>query len=166
MLVAMVAKAAGGNVTISEISPYRREVAESIGFKTVDPKATDVGAHIVKETGDKGADVIFEVSGSQAGVDTMTEAAAARARIVMVAIHTERASVDLFKFFWREIEMLGARVYQHEDYEKAIKLVASGEIAADAMITNTADIDQIADAFHALDTDTKSMKTLIRCSNV
>jgi len=95
----------------------------------------------------------------------MTEAAAARARIVMVAIHTERASVDLFKFFWREIEMLGARVYQHEDYEKAIKLVSSGEIAADAMITNTADIDQIAEAFSALDTDANSMKTLIRCSN-
>jgi len=165
LLIAMVAKAAGGKVTVSEISEYRRGVAESLGLQTLDPTATDVGESLYASTDGKGADVIFEVSGSQAGVNTMTEAAAVRARIVMVAIHTQRAEVDLFKFFWREIELLGARVYEPEDYEKAISLVASGDIASDTMITNVAEIDEIESAFNALDTDANSMKTLIRCSS-
>jgi len=165
LLIAMVAKAAGGNVTVSEISEYRRQIATSLGLATLDPTQQDVGASIYASTDDKGADVIFEVSGSQAGVDTMTEAASVKARIVMVAIHTQKANVDLFKFFWREIELLGARVYEPEDYEKAISLVDSGAIDANTMITNIASIDNIGEAFHALDTDSQSMKTLIRCSS-
>jgi len=165
MLIAMVAKAAGGRVTVSEISAYRRQMAESLGFTTLDPTTANVGESCYESTAGKGADVIFEVSGSQAGVNAMTEAAATRARIVMVAIHTQRAEVDLFKFFWREIELLGARVYEPEDYEKAIKLVASGAIAADTIITSVAEIDDIDAAFHALDTDSQSMKTLIHCSS-
>jgi len=128
ILIAMVAKAAGGKVTVSEISEYRRGIAESLGMSTLDPTQSNVGEAMYEGTNGKGADVIFEVSGSQAGVDTMTEAAAVRARIVMVAIHTKRAEVDLFKFFWREIELLGARVYEPEDYEKAISLVCSSDL--------------------------------------
>jgi threonine dehydrogenase-like Zn-dependent dehydrogenase len=75
-----------------------------------------------------GVDVVFEVSGFQAGVDLMTEVAAARGRIVIVAIHAKKPIVDLFRFFFlREIEML-ARAYEAEDYEKAIALIAGVEL--------------------------------------
>ena len=46
-----------------------------------------------------------------------------------------RPTVDLFKFFWRAIELFGARVYEPEDYEQAIKMVASGAIDCKSMIT-------------------------------
>ena len=68
-------------------------------------------------TGGKGADVVFEVSGSQPGVDLMTAAASTRGRIVMVAIHASKPTVDMFQFFWRELELIGTRVYRPEDYE-------------------------------------------------
>jgi len=87
MLIAMVAKQAGATVTLSEVNTHRLELAQSLGFKTLDPKEVNVAEEIYKQTANKGADVIFEVSGTQAGIDTMTEAAATRCRIVMVAIH-------------------------------------------------------------------------------
>ncbi|MGI9393246.1 MAG: zinc-dependent alcohol dehydrogenase [Boseongicola sp.] len=162
MLIAMVAKHAGGNVTLSEVNPYRLKMAEGQGFAVLDPRSTDVGEAINTATNNKGADVVFEVSGTQAGVDTMTAAAAVRARIVMVAIHPNKPAIDMFSFFWREFELLGARVYEPEDYEEAIELLTSNAIDCGAMITDVRDLDDIASAFQALDGNAEAMKSLIK----
>lgn len=164
MLIAMVARDAGGTVTISEINENRIAFARKLGFTTVNPSDGDVADTVITNTGGKGADVIFEVSGSQPGVELMTAAAATRARIVMVAIHATAPKVDLFQFFWREIEMFGARVYEPEDYEEAMTLLGAGVIDADAMITDIKGLDQLSDAFAELAGNPKAMKTLIRCS--
>jgi threonine dehydrogenase-like Zn-dependent dehydrogenase len=83
--------------------------------------------------------------------------------ITMVAIHSTKPAVDLFKFFWREIELFGARVYQAEDYERAIEMVAAGAIDCQAMITDVRPLDKINDAFKALSTNAQAMKSLIQC---
>ena len=74
---------------------------------TINPMHENAAERIHELTSDKGADVVFEVSGSKPGIETMTEAAAVRGRIVMVAIHGDKPQVDMFKFFWRELELLG-----------------------------------------------------------
>ena len=162
VLIAMVARSLGATVTISEINPHRLAVVKELGFATLDASAVDVAAEIMKATGNKGADVVFEVSGTQAGTNLMTEAASTRGRIVMVAIHTKKPEVDLFRFFWRELELIGVRVYEPEDFNRAIELIASGAIDCDRMITDIRDLDQVADAFATLDAGGAAMKSLIR----
>lgn len=162
MLVALVARHAGGKVTISEINENRLAYAQKLGFATLNPKDGDVAKAVHEATGGKGADVVFEVSGSQPGVDLMTEAAATRGRIVMVAIHATKPTVDLFKFFWRELEMLGARVYVKEDYEQAMKLLAEGVVDCDSFITDIQPLDDIQGAFEALTSNPNAMKSMIR----
>jgi 2-desacetyl-2-hydroxyethyl bacteriochlorophyllide A dehydrogenase len=164
LMVSTVAKAAGGDVTISEVNKTRLETAKNLGFKTLNPIKTDVAVAINKATGNKGADVIFEVSGTQEGVDTMTAAASARCRIVMVAIHSKAPQVDMFQFFWREIELLGARVYEPEDYDQAIQLIAAGVVDCEKMITDVRDLAQIDEAFQALGKNPEAVKSLIKCS--
>lgn len=163
MLIAMVARHAGGTVTVSEINKNRIAFAQKLGFATQNPAEGDVAENIIKSTGGKGADIVFEVSGSQPGVSLMTAAAATRARIVMVAIHATAPQVDLFQFFWREIEMFGARVYEPSDYEEAMSLLCDGVIDADSMITDIKRLDQVTDAFAELAGNPKAMKTLINC---
>ncbi len=161
ILVAMVARAASGNVVISEVNPNRLAIAEKLGFDTINPIETDLVSTINARTGDKGADVVFEVSGTQPGVDAMTAVAATRARIVMVAIHAQKPQIDLFQFFWRELQLIGARVYEPEDYEKAIAVVASGGVDADVVITDVSPLADIQAAFEALDRSPTAMKSLI-----
>lgn len=163
MLIGMVSKQAGGNVIVSEVSPVRLEIAAKLGFQTINPSEASLADEVMRTTGDKGADVVFEVSGSQAGVEAMTEVAACRGRIVMVAIHANKPQIDLFRFFWRELELVGARVYAAEDYEKAIELVASGAIDADTMITDVGNLQSIQSSFEALDGNPTAMKSLIKC---
>ena len=99
-------------------------IAEKLGFETINPTESDLPAEIDARTGGKGADVVFEVSGTQPGVDAMTDCAATRVRIVMVAIHAKKPEVDMFRFFWRELELIGVRVYEKDDYQKAISIIA------------------------------------------
>lgn len=165
LLVAMVAKQAGGNVIVSEVSEYRLGIAEKLGFKTLNALEVNVAEEVWKMTGGKGAEVVFEVSATQSGVDTVTEAAAVRGRIVMVGIIGGRKpEVDLFKFFWRELELMGARVYEATDYEKAIELIVSGAIDCETLITDIQNLEDITKAFQALDGSTTAMKSLIKCS--
>lgn len=160
-LIAAVCRADGARVLISEINPQRRQFADKQGIETFDPSAGNLVDHVMGWTEGKGADVVFEVAGVKPTVEAMTEVAAVRGRICIVAIHGEAPPVDLFKFFWREIEMLGARVYTAEDFDRAIALIATGAIDANAFITEEFPIERIADAFHNLETNTASMKSLI-----
>jgi 2-desacetyl-2-hydroxyethyl bacteriochlorophyllide A dehydrogenase len=162
VLVAMVARDAGGNVVISEVNPNRLAIAQKMGFDTVNPAEVDLAATINERTGGKGADVVFEVSGSQPGVDAMTTVAATRGRIVMVAIHAQKPTVDMFQFFWRELKLIGVRVYEPVDYEKAISIIASGGVDAETFITDVAPLDDIQAAFEALDRSPTAMKSLIK----
>lgn len=162
ILVAMAARDAGGKVVVSEVNPNRLAIAQKLGFDTVNPAEADLAAEIMARTGDKGAEVVFEVSGTQPGVDAMTSVAATRARIVMVAIHATKPQIDLFQFFWRELKLIGARVYEPEDYEKAISIIASGGVDADTVITDVSPLSDIQAAFEALDRSPTAMKSLIK----
>ena len=42
----------------------------------------------------------------------MTELLRTRGTVVIVAIFGQAPEVDLFKFFWRELKMMGVRVYE------------------------------------------------------
>src|SRR4051812_8045791 len=78
LLIALVARHDGANVLLGEINPERIEFAQALGFD----------ARPAPEVGD-GADVVFEVSGAPAAALAMTELAAVRGRIVLVAIYPE-----------------------------------------------------------------------------
>jgi (R,R)-butanediol dehydrogenase/meso-butanediol dehydrogenase/diacetyl reductase len=163
LLVGLVAKERGGAVTVSEVSPFRRELAAELGLDVVDPTALDLPAAILDRTGGAGADVVFEVSGSAAGADVMTRLACIRGRIVIVAIYPDPTPVRLFDFFWKELHMAGARVYEPADYEEAISLLAAGTLPVDRLVTGVEPLERLPSLFAELRGDPQAMKTLIDC---
>jgi 2-desacetyl-2-hydroxyethyl bacteriochlorophyllide A dehydrogenase len=161
LLVAQVARSKGARVRFVEVSSYRREFAGKLGFEVLPVAREQMIAEAMKLTANKGADVVFEVSGSQGGAEIMTALASVRGRIGLVGVHAERRSIDLHRFFWREIELIGVRVYRPEDYEEAIRLVSTGALDLKPLITDVRPVDQINDAFAGLVKDPKAMKVLL-----
>ena len=104
---------------------------------------------------------MFEVSGSAAGAAAMTEVARSRGRIVVVAIFAEKAPVDLFRFFWRELQLRGARVYEPEDFEQAIQLAASDAIPLSRLISAKWPLGGLKTAFEEIAASPEMMKVLI-----
>jgi (R,R)-butanediol dehydrogenase/meso-butanediol dehydrogenase/diacetyl reductase len=161
VLIATVATAFGAEVVVAEIDPNRREAAEAMGLRTLDPSAVDQVAWVEEWTGGSGADVVFEVSGAAAAVLGATSLAKVRGTLVVVAIHSQPRPIDLHRLFWRELRILGARVYERPDFERAVALVAEGAIPAERLITRVVPLTDVESAFETLEAG-EAMKILVQ----
>jgi (R,R)-butanediol dehydrogenase/meso-butanediol dehydrogenase/diacetyl reductase len=160
VLIATVARRFGGVVVVAEVDATRRGQVEGLGFETIDPRAVDQVAWVEEWTAGAGADVVFEVSGAAAAVLGATDLARVRGTIVVVAIHPTPREINLQRVFWRELSILGARVYQRTDFEKAVELLAAGNIPADLLITRIVPLADTQSAFADLEAG-RAMKILI-----
>ncbi|GAB5558950.1 MAG: alcohol dehydrogenase catalytic domain-containing protein [Synoicihabitans sp.] len=165
LLIALVAKQKGARVILSEINASRLTLAESIGLEVVNPLAGDPVEKITAMTDGAMADCVFEVSGSAPGVELMTQLPCARGRIVMVAVHPEPRPVDLFKFFWSEVTLIGTRLYEEQDFDEAISLVSRGEVDVAPLITSINPIEQVQQIFEEIENNPAGVKYLINCGS-
>jgi 2-desacetyl-2-hydroxyethyl bacteriochlorophyllide A dehydrogenase len=165
ILVALVAQTRGARVVMAEVNPFRIQLARDLGIDAIDPRETDLPGLVNERTGGAGADVVFEVSGSQAGADTMTKLPRTRGRIVVVAIFGEAPKVDLFRFFWRELRLCGARVYEPEDFELAIELASTGRLPLTKLITDVMPLGGMEEAMHRMEGGGACMKILVSCAD-
>ncbi|WP_216094170.1 zinc-dependent alcohol dehydrogenase [Jiangella alba] len=163
LLIAAVATREGARVLVVEPDPFRRSVSMQIGIEAIDPRHHDVSAFVADRTDGAGADVAFEVSGATDGVTTAVDVLTTRGRLIMVAIHPKPREVNLHRFFWRELELLGARLYERSDFEEAVGLVAEGAIPAKQLISRVQPFEDVAAAFEALESRGGVMKVLVDC---
>jgi 2-desacetyl-2-hydroxyethyl bacteriochlorophyllide A dehydrogenase len=163
VLIALVAQARGAQVLMAEVNPFRIQLARELGIDAVDPKEADLVGLVNEHTGGAGADVVFEVSGSPAASEMMTRLPRTRGRIVVVAIYAEPVTVDLFRFFWRELKLTGARVYEAEDFEMAIQLAASGSLPLEKLITSVVPLEQLEAGMRQMEGGGEVMKILVSC---
>lgn len=160
VLIASVARRFGADVAVFELEAARRAQIEELGFRAVDPSSVDPVAWTEKWTRGAGADVVFEVSGAAAAVRLATGLAKVRGTIVVVAIHSVPRELDLQRVFWRELRILGARVYQRADFDTAVQLLADGVIPSDQLITRILPMEEIEAAFDDL-ANGRAMKLLV-----
>ncbi|SMH28566.1 2-desacetyl-2-hydroxyethyl bacteriochlorophyllide A dehydrogenase [Rathayibacter oskolensis] len=160
VLIATTAREFGAEVVVVELDATRRAAVAELGFEVLDPRAVDQVAWVDEWTRGAGADVVFEVSGAAAAVLGATSLARVRGRVVVVAIHTEPRPIDLQRVFWRELTLIGARVYERADFETAVELLARGVVPADLLITRIEPLAAVQDAFAELDAG-RAMKILI-----
>ena len=161
MLVALVARQAGADVIVSEINPYRVKLARKLGLEAVNPGDTDLVNLVMQRTKGAGADIAFEVSGSQAGATVMTELLRTRGLAVIVAIFAHKPEIDLFRFFWRELRLQGVRVYEPQDFAAAIDLAASGDLPLDELITDVRPLSALRSGFEEMEKGGQVMKILL-----
>jgi 2-desacetyl-2-hydroxyethyl bacteriochlorophyllide A dehydrogenase len=165
ILIALVARSVGAAVRVVELSASRRRIAERLGLAVWDPAAENVSELVEAWTSGAGAEVAFEVSGAAAGVETAVDVLAVRGRLCQVAIHPKPREVNLHRFFWRELTLVGARLYDRDDFEKAVSLIAEGTIPAKELISRVVALPEAAAAFEALESGGDVMKILLDCSD-
>lgn len=161
MLVALVAKQYGAEVIVSEINPYRVTLAQGLGLTAVNPGEADLVNLVMEATKGAGADIVFEVSGSEAGAAIMTDLLRARGLAVIVAIFAHKPRIDLFRFFWRELRLRGARVYESRDFADAIALAATDDLPLDRLITDVRPLGALKSGFEDMERGGEVMKILL-----
>jgi 2-desacetyl-2-hydroxyethyl bacteriochlorophyllide A dehydrogenase len=163
VLIACVARSAGTHVVVVEPNPYRRLLAQELGLAVLDPSRTDVEGRIQDRTGGAGVAVAFEVSGTRSGLATALSVLGPRGRMVAVGIHPMPQMIDMQRMFLRELSLLGARVYERSDFERAVQLIADGTVPAGRPVSRVEPLGSAVEAFTALESGDGVMKVLVDC---
>jgi threonine dehydrogenase-like Zn-dependent dehydrogenase len=166
ILIAQVLKNRGVDFALSEVNETRLAMARDLGIKTLNPMKDDMEDSLRKLNDGSLADVVFEVSASQPGALSMSQFARPRGKIVLVGIFGKNPEVCLKDFFWKELELLGARVYGAEDFDAALQVLTAPDFPADKIISRVYPLEEMEGAFKALDEDLSMMKVLVQCGDL
>jgi len=135
LAVAACARLAGaGRVLVAEPVPGRRRLAADLGFDTAE---TLDGTQ---------AEVVFDAAAHPAVAAGLAEAAAVGGRVVLVGVYGAPAALDLRALTFKEVTVLGTRVYSRDDLRVATAMVAEGRFDPAPLITRAVPLAEAAAA--------------------
>ena len=137
-LVGQAARASGADaVMVTDINDYKLDKARECGLDfVVNPNNQDLHQAIIRNLGPDRADLILECVGAQETITQAVEQARKGTTVVVVGVFGSRPEVDLGLLQDHELSLVGTLMYQKRDYERAIELIASGNLCLDRMITH------------------------------
>ena len=143
LLTSVIARLEGGTVVVSGKArdSSRLQCASHYGADLV----VDISQQDLKDVVDDvsrgvGADIVFECAGSAPAALQMCDLVRPRGKIIMVSVHKEPHPVDLRSLNFKEVTMIGTRVYTRDDYQKALALIR--EIPVLDLISHHVDLSQ------------------------
>jgi threonine dehydrogenase-like Zn-dependent dehydrogenase len=137
LAVAGCARLAGaGRVLVVEPVPGRRRLAGELGFEATESLAAGE------------ADVVFDAAAHPVVAAGLPEAVGPGGRVVVVGVYGAPAPVALQTLTFKEVTLIGTRVYSRDDIRVATDMVADGVFDPAPLITRST---PLADAASAVD---------------
>ncbi len=143
------------DVVAVDLSATRLALAGQLGAVAVcNPAETDPWEVIRQHHGHEmvhgampavGSDVFIDASGAAPVVRAVLEGAKLGARLVVVAMHKQEATLPLFHVMAKELTIRGALAYPDE-FRPVLDMLASGQVDARPMITHRFDFDDFPQA--------------------
>lgn len=164
-IVAQAARASGARVIAVDMLDARLEMAERLGAQvTLNPQRVKVAEEIKRLTDNRGADVVFEVSGSSAALNEAIRAAAYSGRVVtMGAFQGEARGLYLSEeFHHNRINIVCSQIagvdpelkYRWDKLrlqQTAVRLQVDGILKLTPLITHRASFDRAIELFEMID---------------
>lgn len=151
LLAAQIARMEGASVTVSGIdrdTEIRLPFAADLGFETVNVEATPIDEATAQLTDGLGFDVVIDTTGASSGLVAAGTAVRKGGQVVLVG-QTGTVTADLTPFIRGEIDLQFSYASTWADFERALHLLAAGEIAVDGFIDNRFSIREGEAAFNA-----------------
>ncbi|MCG8550564.1 MAG: alcohol dehydrogenase catalytic domain-containing protein [Desulfobacterales bacterium] len=133
------------DIIVADINPSRLARAGQMGFRTVNSAEQDLNAVVAENTNGEGAALLFECAGAESAAAQMCGLARSRGTIVMAGVHKDPHAVDLRTLNFREITLVGSRVYTRSDYKAAVG--AAAQLPADIIISHSLGIEDAVQGF-------------------
>lgn len=146
---------------VADISQFRLAKLREFGIETMNASDPEFVSRCKNLTEGEGFNVILEATGSKEAALRMTELAAVRGRILALGVHKAPPTVDLTQVAFKELQIVGTRVYTEADFEEALNLAATGELGLARLVTHHFSIDDGSRGFEAMVDANSSIKVLI-----
>ncbi|WP_291383775.1 alcohol dehydrogenase catalytic domain-containing protein [Demequina sp.] len=162
LLMLSAARAAGARkIVVTDVLADKRALAERAGADaTVDAADPDVAAQVREALGES-ADAVFDCVAIQPTVDAAVAMVAYGGVVVIVGVPAKPVTVNIPHLQDRQIALQGAATYLAEDYRRAMEIIGSGAVDAEAMVTKEFPVEQVSEAFAASESG-HEVKVLIR----
>lgn len=128
-------------VMVIEANPHRLNVARQLGFTAIDAANDDIRAQVLEHTHGRNADLVFDCAAHPSVHATMLDILRVQGTGVVVGSYKKPPEVDLLKVEFKELTLVGTRVYERRDFETAIAILQSGRIDFDRLLTVAAPED-------------------------
>ncbi|TMR97706.1 2,3-butanediol dehydrogenase [Nonomuraea basaltis] len=154
LVTQLAARYGAGRIVAADRSPARREMALRLG-------AAETGADLADLAGGEGADVTFEVVGSQDTLRACLAATRRGGRVMLLGL-TGTVSVDAFALVNNEQTIMTSVGYR-DVYPELIRMVAEEGVDLAGIITSTIPLEHVVrDGFEALLRGQEQVKVLVR----
>lgn len=145
LLTALVAQASGiPDVLISDVIHERRVLARSLGLNAIEAGET-LRQVVLEVSNDDGADVLFECAGHPTSAIEMSTLVRPRGVIVNLGVFKKPVPVDMQTINFKELQILGSRVYERSDFEASIGLAM--RLPLDPIVTHAFSLQDVGVAF-------------------
>jgi 2-desacetyl-2-hydroxyethyl bacteriochlorophyllide A dehydrogenase len=162
-LLAQVAQAQGARTLVTDISAYRLDVARRCGLSCLsNAREEDLDAAAARAFGPKGFDLAFECAGVEATINGAIGAIQKGGTIVLVGVYGERPRLDVGLVQDRELNLVGTLMYKHEDFTRAVELIAARRVVTEPLDSNHFPFERYPEAYRFIDAaGDRSMKVFI-----
>lgn len=139
LAVALCARQAGAaSVLVVETAPARQEVAARLGLQVTDGAA------------DAAAPVVFDCASHPAVAARLGALAGPAGRVVLVGVYPGLTPLDLQAVTFKELEVIGTRVYSRDDLWTAARMITTGAFDPRPLLTRTVSVDEAPQAIDDL----------------
>jgi len=147
------------NLLLCDISPQRVRRAAGFNFQVINSENDNLVDRVTEMTQGEGADIVFECAGSAPAALQMCDLVRPRGKIIMVSVHKEPHPVDLRAITFKEISMVGTRVYTRSDFQRAVEMMP--ELPYQHVISHRFGLERGAEGFDIMGQAEDACKVII-----
>ncbi|HEX8958705.1 MAG TPA: zinc-binding dehydrogenase [Solirubrobacterales bacterium] len=148
----MFARAMGARTIVAESIPDRLELARSLGADAViDAAREDAPAAIRELSGGRGADAVFECSGSDASQRDAIEAVRPGGGVGYAGYVSRggrpEGAIDPAAFIWKQATLVGCSAYPPSLFPEVARFAVERRLRLEDLVTHRFRLDDAAEAF-------------------
>jgi L-iditol 2-dehydrogenase len=164
VLAHLLARIAGaGKIIVSDLHAERRSSARAFGADVVVDAASEDPAAVVREaTGGSGADVAIEAVGAGVTARHTIDAVRNAGTVVWLGNSERRIEIDMQAVVTRDLTIRGSYGMTGLEFERALALLAAGELPVGEIVNRYATLDDGPALFEELLASPATIKCVIR----
>ncbi|MEE3000673.1 MAG: alcohol dehydrogenase catalytic domain-containing protein [Pseudomonadota bacterium] len=165
LLQIQVAKSQGVKAVIGvSRNSFKRSLAEAMGADETTEHGEEARKKVLQLTEGRGADIVIEAVGYISVLAEAMDISRTGGKIIPFGIYAEeRGELPFYEFYFKELSIITARAALPEDFPESIKLVETGEVKLEPLITHVFALANLSEAIDLLNKpNDKRLKVILK----
>jgi threonine dehydrogenase-like Zn-dependent dehydrogenase len=154
----------GARTICIDVDDEKLELARMAGaYLTLNSMREALHQRLLEITEGRGPDVVIEAVGTPATFRTAVEEVAFTGRVVYIGYAKEPVTYETRLFVQKELDVLGSRNAQPEDFDAVIRSLETREFPVDQAVSLIASLEEAPDALRAWSANPSRFKKIMVC---